>query len=217
MPERGARRAATLLITTLAIVGIVGGVWWMRREQRPPANGAAAPSSATPPPLRTARLEAPGTATAPAGLEDADAAPAGEPAPSRPTEPPAPSGSAALPPLPTEESDPALAPVGSPRPLAELRDEAARRIRDATRDCMRDDESPAASGQTVTFRFVLVLEPALARVEAARIVESTLVDDGLRDCILGVVGDLSWKVSDAPEARLEIQDSLRLSDLRTPG
>jgi hypothetical protein len=204
-----ARRLRALLLVGAAVVAVVAAVRWWRDAGR-------APSPAT-----TARTPEREEVRGPRGprsqVDDGSTAPHDDGAAAEPRAPEPAPATARLAPAPTKETDPATRPLAPVRPLAELKDEAGRRIRDAARPCMRDDEVAAASGQTITFRYTLVLGAGLGRVARVGLVDSDLVDDGLVDCILGTIGDLEWTVTDAAPAELVVHDSIRLSDLRIPG
>ncbi len=202
------------------VIAIVVGVWWVRgRDRASPAGRAApaptspwlAPATTRPRPVPAApglvpRLD-PGEPTVDDG---------GEVAPARPVEATT-EGELALmrEPAPTKETEPSLVSPPPVRPLAELKDEAVGRVREATRPCLRADEAAIASGQALRLRYTLVLEDGRGRFEGVAIVESDLVDPGLGECIVGTIGDLEWPVVDAPGGRLAVHDAIRLSDLRT--
>ncbi len=177
-------------LAALLVAAVVLLLWWLRRADRPPA--------ARPPPGRDAprdRVRFPDT---PATVAATDAGGGATVA----------GATVAATVAGTKEATP---PEPAIVPLGEVAADAVVRLRRAAQGC--PDAEERATGQSVTLRYVLVIEGGAARLDDVSAVASDIVDADLEDCVVAATEALAWEARGAPDARLGVQETIRIADL----
>jgi hypothetical protein len=184
--DERARRWALGAFAALVIVALVGLVWKVRQGQRAPSAASA----------RTAASGQGGDADDDPGAGQGGRG--GDPAPE----------------LPGGESDPPEAPPNIPVPqLGDIVGEAGRLVKAAARSCGRGSVGAAQLSQRVLVRYTLLVEDGRARVVEPFLVDNTISDQVIVQCLTTEIARIEYDVPAAPTSRKKLQEVIRMIDV----
>jgi hypothetical protein len=116
--------------------------------------------------------------------------------------------------LPGGESDPPEVPPTIPVPqLGDIVGEAGRLVKAAARSCGRGSVGAAQLSQRALVRYTLLVEDGRARVVEPFLVDSSISDQVIAQCLITEVARIEFDVPAAPSSRKKLQDVIRMIDV----